>query len=486
MAIELKVPSAGESITEVTVVEWLKSEGAKVDRDEAIALLETDKANLELLAPVPGQVSRILKKAGETAKVGEVIGIFDAADASEAKDAAPASTRTPRDESKQVEPRPRAEEPRRTLEAPRPSTEGAPQSAKVQQAGAASRSAPQPGAEARASIADGAPGTRDAAQDGEEADDDNGTKGGPGAQIRPRTPAARRALRESLQHGPAAGVRGVSEANRTVAIGVPPPHAAPRAQPAAPPQTVPTPRPAAESRAPVADDRRQEVVPMTPLRRRVAERLVEAQHAAALLTTFNEIDLAQVIALRKQHQEAFTQKHGIKLGFMSFFVRAAIDALRAFPGINAEIRGTDIVYHHYYDIGVAIGGGKGLVVPVIRNAERLGFAEIERAIADFGERAKQSRLTVSELQGGTFTISNGGIYGSMMSTPIINPPQSGILGMHAIQERAVVRSGAVVIAPMMYVALTYDHRIVDGREAVSFLVRVKEHIESPTRMLLDV
>jgi 2-oxoglutarate dehydrogenase E2 component (dihydrolipoamide succinyltransferase) len=232
--------------------------------------------------------------------------------------------------------------------------------------------------------------------------------------------------------------------------------------------------------------RQEEIVPMSKLRRTVAERLVEAQHTAALLTTFNEIDMSSVMALRKEHGEAFQKKYNVKLGFMSFFVKAAIDALKLSPVINAEVRGTDIVYHNYFDIGVAIGSGKGLVVPVLRGAERMSFAEIEMAIADFGKRAQENKLKPDELTGGTFTISNGGVYGSLLSTPIVNPPQSGVLGMHSIQERPVARAGQVVIQPMMYVALTYDHRIVDGREAVTFLKRVKETIEAPARMLIEV
>jgi 2-oxoglutarate dehydrogenase E2 component (dihydrolipoamide succinyltransferase) len=225
---------------------------------------------------------------------------------------------------------------------------------------------------------------------------------------------------------------------------------------------------------------------MSRLRRTVAERLVQAQHNAALLTTFNEIDMAGTIALRKQYGEAFQQKYKVKLGFMSFFVKACIDALKQYPAINAEIRDSNVVYHNYYDIGVAVGSGKGLVVPVLRNAERMSFAEVELAIADFSARARENKLKLDELQGGTFTISNGGVYGSLLSTPIVNPPQSGVLGMHAMQERPVAREGAVVIRPMMYVALTYDHRLVDGREAVSFLKRVKEVIETPARMLMEV
>ncbi len=232
--------------------------------------------------------------------------------------------------------------------------------------------------------------------------------------------------------------------------------------------------------------REEEIVPMSRLRRTVAERLVQAQHAAALLTTFNEIDMGATMALRKEHGPAFQEKYNVKLGFMSFFVKAVIDALKQYPALNSEVRGSDIVYHNFFDIGIAIGSGKGLVVPVLRNAERMSFAEVEMAVGDFGRRARDNKLKLDELNGGTFTISNGGIYGSLLSTPIVNPPQSGVLGMHAIQERPVARDGNVVIRPMMYVALTYDHRVVDGREAVSFLKRLKDVIENPARMLMEV
>lgn len=225
---------------------------------------------------------------------------------------------------------------------------------------------------------------------------------------------------------------------------------------------------------------------MTPLRRKVAERLVEAQQTAALLTTFNEVDMSRVMALRKEYQERFVKKYGIKVGFMSFFVKAVVEALKEVPQVNAEVRGDEVVYRNYQDIGIAVGGGKGLVVPIIRNAERLSFAEVEQTIADFAARARDGKLKLEELQGGTFTISNGGIYGSLLSTPIVNPPQSGILGMHKIEERPIALDGQVVIRPMMYLALTYDHRLVDGREAVTFLVRVKERLEDPTRILLEV
>ena len=225
---------------------------------------------------------------------------------------------------------------------------------------------------------------------------------------------------------------------------------------------------------------------MTRLRRRIAERLKEAQNTAAMLTTYNEADMSAVMALRQRYRDSFEKKHGIRLGFMSFFVKASINALHAYPAVNAEIDGDEIVYKHHYDIGVAVGTPSGLVVPVIRSADRLSFAELELAIAELGVRARDGKLAMEDLMGGTFTISNGGVYGSLMSSPILNPPQVGILGMHKIQERPVVVDGAIAIRPMMYLALSYDHRLVDGREAVGFLVRIKECIEAPERLLLEV
>jgi 2-oxoglutarate dehydrogenase E2 component (dihydrolipoamide succinyltransferase) len=236
----------------------------------------------------------------------------------------------------------------------------------------------------------------------------------------------------------------------------------------------------------VPADREERRVPMSPMRRTIARRLVEAQQTAALLTTFNEADMSGIKRLREKYQDTFVRKYGIKLGFMSFFVKAVVDALGEFPAVGAQIEGEELVHRNYVDIGVAIGGGKGLVVPVIRNAERLSFAEIEQTIADFGQRAKENKIGLDELEGGTFTISNGGVYGSLLSTPIVNPPQSGVLGMHAIQDRPVVVNGEIVVRPMMYLALTYDHRVVDGREAVSFLVRIKEVLEEPSRLFLEV
>ncbi|RTH28062.1 dihydrolipoyllysine-residue succinyltransferase, partial [Thermus scotoductus] len=258
----------------------------------------------------------------------------------------------------------------------------------------------------------------------------------------------------------------------------------------APPQAVPSrmPEPAPLPAQPPADRpwRVSEAVPMSPLRRRIAERLLLARQTTAMLTTFNEADMSAIIALRRELGEAFQKKHGVKLGFMSFFVKAVVQALKEIPELNAEIRDNTILYHRYYDIGVAVGGGEGLVVPVIRDADRLSFAEIERQIADFAERARNKKLKPDELMGGTFTITNGGVYGSLNSTPLLNPPQVGILGMHAIQERPVAREGQVVVRPMMYLALSYDHRIVDGREAVTFLRRVKELVENPVRLMLEV
>jgi 2-oxoglutarate dehydrogenase E2 component (dihydrolipoamide succinyltransferase) len=259
------------------------------------------------------------------------------------------------------------------------------------------------------------------------------------------------------------------------------------AQSEAPTQArAPAPTPTPAPRPTIAGERPVERKRMSPLRKRVAERLVESQNTYAILTTFNEVDMSQVIALRTRYKDKFLERHGVKLGFMSFFVKAAVEALREFPAVNAEIDGDDVIYKHYYDIGVAVGGGKGLVVPVIREADKLGFAAIEQQIAEYGARAKNNKLTLDDLQGGTFTVSNGGVYGSMLSTPIVNPPQTGILGLHNIVERPVAVDGKVEIRPIMYVALSYDHRLIDGREAVQFLVRIKQVIEDPERLLLEV
>jgi 2-oxoglutarate dehydrogenase E2 component (dihydrolipoamide succinyltransferase) len=294
-------------------------------------------------------------------------------------------------------------------------------------------------------------------------------------------PSAARVLGEAGLPGASVAGSGpggrVTKADATAAV---------VARPVAP--AAPAAKPAPPALQPIAapGSRQERQVLISPIRRRIAERLVEAQHQAALLTTFNEVDMSAVMALRAKFKDVFQERYGVKLGFMSFFVRAAVEALRAVPQVNAEYRDPHIVFRDYYDIGIAVGGGKGLVVPVIRNAEMLSFAQIEQTIGDFARRAADNKLKLEELQGGTFTISNGGVYGSMLSTPIINPPQSGILGLHSITERPMAVNGQVVIRPMMYLALSYDHRLVDGREAVTFLKRIKDTIEDPTRLMLEV
>jgi 2-oxoglutarate dehydrogenase E2 component (dihydrolipoamide succinyltransferase) len=424
MPIELKVPAVGESITEVQIGRWLKSEGEWADKDQPLVEIESDKATVELPAPEAGKITKVLKRQGETAAVGEVIGYLEAS-AREAQSGKGAEGKREVGET--------AAAAKEIGKPPLPDT-------------ASSKQTPAGGAEPRVMPA----AERVLAQRGIEARDVAAS--GPGGRL----------LKEDVE-------RHAAKAHE----------AAPRPAPA----RVELPAPLAAPLPAAGDD---EIVPMSPLRRRVAERLVEAQQTAALLTTFNEVDMSAVMSLRQQHRESFQQKHGVKLGFMSFFVKAVIESLKQTPQINAEIRGADVVYHNYFDIGIAIGGGKGLVVPVLRGADRMSFAEIEATIEDFGRRARDNKIKLEELQGGTFTISNGGIYGSLLSTPIVNPPQSGILGMHAIQERPVAREGQVVVRPMMYLALTYDHRIVDGREAVLFLRHIKELVEEPSRMLLEV
>jgi 2-oxoglutarate dehydrogenase E2 component (dihydrolipoamide succinyltransferase) len=419
MAVELKVPAVGESITEVEVGEWLKAEGERAEKDENLVVIETEKVTFELSAPVAGRVTKVLKQKGEAAAVGEVIGYMEADGAADQK---------PHDG-----PPKRAE--KKLAEQDQEAKKEEPKERKEKSLKAEAQPRVMPAAR------------RVLAERGLQPQDVQAT--GPGGRL----------LKEdALRPSESPEVRETEAREDQTAVRMPEP----------------------------GPTRQEEAVPMSPMRRRIAQRLVEAQQTAALLTTFNEIDMSAVNALRQKYQADFQEKYRIKLGFMSFFVKAAIDALKLVQQVNAEIRGNDILYRNYYDIGVAVGSGKGLVVPVLRNAERMSFAEIELAIADFARRAQESKLKLEELEGGTFTISNGGIYGSLLSTPIVNPPQSAILGMHAIQERPVVRDGAVVARPMMYVALTYDHRIIDGREAVTFLRRIKDAIEEPARILLEV
>lgn len=444
---EVKVPEVGESISEVFIGSWLKNEGDSVAKDEPLVEIETDKATLELPAPIAGVLSGITKKQGDAATVGEVI-----AQIGEGEAAAPSSDEpkaseeaTPADTSEAVQ-REKNEAPEQAFD-PEPGEAADAQAQKL----ADNVAEPVPAEEPRIMPA----AQRLLDEHGLSARDVRAT--GPGGRL----------LKEDVQ-------RHLDEAKPQQAAAAP-------AQPA-PRKDAPPPSP-----SPTADGREEEAVPLSPLRRRIAERLVEAQQTAALLTTFNEVDMSAVMALRNEYKQAFQDRYeGTRLGFMSFFVKASIDALKLIPQLNAEIRDGSIVYKNYYDIGVAVSSKKGLIVPVIRSAERLSFAELERTISDFGKRSQSNKIAPEELQGGTFTITNGGVFGSLMSTPIVNPPQSGVLGMHGIFERPVALNGEVVIRPMMYIALTYDHRIVDGREAVTFLKRIKDTVENPARMLLEV
>jgi len=393
MSIELKIPAVGESITEVRIGEWLKSEGDVVKQDEPLAVIDSEKTTFELPAPQNGRLAKILRQAGETVTVGTVVAEFDTAD-----DAAPQQANTP--PQKVATPKPEDVKPQTPVSSEKSGTKQPVESEK-------------------------------------------------------KSPEAKEAKKET----PPAPATEIKE-----------------------PATKPAP---ATARA-KPSSARDEVVPMTMLRRTAAQRLVEAQQTMAMLTTFNEVDMSAVLALRKEYQERFEKRHQVKLGLMSFFIKAATDALKQFPQLNAEVKGTDIVYHHSFDIGVAVATERGLVVPVLRDVEHMTFAEVEHSIGDFAKRAKEGRLKPEELASGTFTITNGGVFGSLLSTPIINPPQAGILGLHSIQDRPVAIQGQVAIRPMMYIALTYDHRIVDGREAILFLLRVKETIENPARMLLNV
>ncbi|HEY6221378.1 MAG TPA: 2-oxoglutarate dehydrogenase complex dihydrolipoyllysine-residue succinyltransferase [Candidatus Eisenbacteria bacterium] len=431
MAVELRVPEVGESITEVQIGSWFKKEGEPIERDEALVEIESDKATLELPAPVSGVLLKVLKKKGEMAKVGDLIA--EIGENGAAKPAAKATGAKPQAASSPAAPAAPAAS-RATTPKPAAATPTTPTTPRASEA----RVMPS----ARRALAESDLGVADVAPSG------------PGGRV----------LKEDVLDRLASRPVGATGAA---------PAAARRVTPPAPTR-------------PSDTERVEEAVPMSPMRLRIAERLKEAQNTAALLTTFNEIDMAQVITLREELREAFQERFGVKLGFMSFFVKASIDALMQFPQVNAEVRGKEIVYRNFYDIGIAVGGGKGLVVPVLRNAEQMSFAEIEIAIADFAARARENKLSLDELKGGTFTISNGGVYGSLLSTPIINPPQSGILGLHAIQKRPVVVNDEIAIRPMMYVAVTYDHRVIDGRESVAFLKHVKELVEHPARMLLGI
>jgi 2-oxoglutarate dehydrogenase E2 component (dihydrolipoamide succinyltransferase) len=428
-SIEVKVPQLSESVAEATLLQWHKKVGEAVGRDENLIDIETDKVVLELPAPAAGVITEIRKEDGATVAAGEVIAVLD--------------------------------------------TDGKPGAAPA-------ASAPTPAAPAPA-----APATAPAPAPAVSA---------PGAAAGIAMPSAAKLLAEKgLDASQVAGTGRDGRITKGDALGAGTPAAQPAAAPA-PSAAIPSGRPATalpEVKPPVdlralIEGRPEQRVPMSRLRQRVAERLLQSQATNAILTTFNEVNMQPVMELRKKYQERFEKEHGVRLGFMSFFVKAVVHALKKYPVVNASIDGTDIVYHGYFDIGVAVGSPRGLVVPVIRNADQMGFHQVEKTIADFGKRAQDGKLTMDELTGGTFSISNGGVFGSMLSTPIINPPQSAILGVHATKERPVVENGQVVIRPMNYFAVSYDHRIIDGREAVLFLVAIKEALEDPSRLLLDL
>jgi 2-oxoglutarate dehydrogenase E2 component (dihydrolipoamide succinyltransferase) len=429
MLIEVKVPVLPESITEATLVNWHKKAGDAVTRDENLVDIETDKVVLELPAPDSGVLTEIKRGDGSTVTAQEIIAVLDTG----ARAASPAGAAA-------VTPAPAAAAPAAATANPVPAD-----------ASAATRSVAAPGASA--------------------------------------LPAARKMMAE--QNVSAAEVAGTGRGGRITkedVAGATRPSPAQAGQPqaaVAPSAKAPAPAPAVQSPASLGA-RPEQRVPMSRLRQRVAERLIQSQSTAAILTTFNEVNMAPVIELRNRYKDRFEKEYGVKLGFMGFFVKAAVHALKKFPTVNASIDGTDIIYHGYFDIGIAVGSPRGLVVPILRDADQMPIAEIEKQIADFGKRAQDGKLTVQELTGGTYTISNGGVFGSMLSTPIINPPQSAILGVHATRERPVVENGQIVIRPVNYLAQSYDHRIIDGREAVLSLVAIKEALEDPARMLLDL
>jgi 2-oxoglutarate dehydrogenase E2 component (dihydrolipoamide succinyltransferase) len=422
MSVEIRVPQLPESVADATLVAWRKQPGQPVSRDENLADLETDKVVLEVPAPISGVLREIKVQTGTSVKSGELLAVID-------EGATAAATATPP----------------ATAKAP-PATAKAPPAAAAPPAG-------------------------------------NGNAAAAAGSSTPRTgPAARRVIEENnLAPGSIAGSAPGGRVTKSDARA-----AAAAASAAAPVPAAPTPAPPAPLPAAVRSGRAEQRVPMTRLRARIAERLVQAQSTQALLTTFNEVDLTAVQELRARYKDSFEKKHGVKLGFMSFFVKASVEALKRFPVVNASVENNDIIYHEYFDIGVAVSTERGLMVPVLRDADALSFAEVEKGIANYAARARTGAITLDDLTGGTFSITNGGIFGSLMSTPIVNAPQSAILGMHKIQERPIALNGQIAVRPMMYLAVTYDHRIIDGREAVQFLVTIKDCLEDPGRLLLGV
>ncbi|HKS71298.1 MAG TPA: 2-oxoglutarate dehydrogenase complex dihydrolipoyllysine-residue succinyltransferase [Ktedonobacterales bacterium] len=481
MAVEITVPALGESIVEATVGRWLKQPGEPVEEGETLVELETDKVNMEVPASQSGVLARILKPQGSTVGVGDVLAEIGAGDGAKSAPTQPAA------QSAAAQPAPasvQASTPAAPTEAsprpPRSSADSAfpvsPPAVTANGAGAgttlispvALRIAQEHG------LAVGAiPGT---GLNGRVTKDDvvaylraNPQPAEAAAQPQPETPPPPTAVSSPLAAwGEGSGVRAI-----------PTPIAPPAATDLQPAPAVPIAAPG------LANGRREERVRLSRRRQTIARRLVEAQHTAAMLTTFNEVDMSAVLELRARRRDAFKERHGVGLGFMSFFTKAVIGGLKAYPRLNAEIQGDEMILKYYYDIGIAVSTDEGLVVPVLRDADRLSFAEIERGIAELAKKARERRLSLEDLQGGTFTITNGGVFGSLLSTPILNAPQVGILGMHKIEQRPIALDGKVVIHPMMYLAVSYDHRIVDGAESVSFLVRVKELLEDPEKLLLE-
>jgi 2-oxoglutarate dehydrogenase E2 component (dihydrolipoamide succinyltransferase) len=422
MPSNIVVPEVGESIVDARVAKWLRKEGDAVAAGDPLVELETDKIDVEVSAPHAGVLSRIDRKDGDDVKVGEVLGVLDES----AKGAATPS--------------------------PAPADAEAPKAEATSDAAKTPRATPTAKKAAAANDVDLA----------------NLRGSGDGGRV----------MKRDVEQAAGAAEKAAGAAEQAAGAGT----AAPPAAPHDKAKSVP---PVGEDRTRSEGDRTEERVRMSKRRATIARRLVEAQSTAAMLTTFNEVDMTAVMALRERHKQAFKDRHGVGLGIASFFVKASIGALRSFPRINAEIQGDEMVLKHYYDIGVAVGASEGLVVPVLRDADSMTFAQIEKSIRELAKRAEDGTLSLADLKGGTFTITNGGVFGSLLSTPILNPPQVGILGLHKIQDRPMAVNGQVVVRPMMYVALTYDHRIVDGGEAVRFLVRIKELVEDPGALLLD-
>ncbi len=439
MSVEIRVPALGESVVEATVAAWRKREGDAVSQGEVVVELETDKVNLEVSAEQGGILQKIVKRQGETVGIGDVLAVIaeGASDGAAAQAAPPAKATQPAPAQPEAAPEPAPSEAAATPLARRIAAEHNIDLAQVR---------PEHGRVTKEDVLG----------------------------------YLERSAPQASQAAPAAQ-QPLPSANEFAARGVPPASPPARTPPPAPstaPAALPLPQVAGTAR-------REERVRMSRRRQTIAQRLVQAQHNAAMLTTFNEVDMSAIMEVRKRRKDSFKERHGVSLGFMSFFTKAVVGALKAFPRLNAEIQGDEMVLKYYYDIGIAVGAEEGLVVPVVRDADRKSFAEIEREIAELAKRARDNTLTLADLQGGTFTITNGGVFGSLLSTPILNGPQVGILGMHKIEERPIALNGQVVIRPMMYLAVSYDHRIVDGREAVQFLVRVKELLEDPETLLLE-